>query len=432
MQIVGDTHLNITLAPKGGQAITKTVDLQLYKREDMPELNGYVFAYLTSFDISPYDTDSAEYKSLRQFLLRFNDRSEEDIDGMQDSYLRNHWSVKLGPPPQFSMNEDGTVDMNGIINGRRRTGGAIEANTNIIPIAVYKPIKFKSTDLSDKSWVMPDLNEEQIEYKHKYENAQKLNDEVGSEVFNKMVDYVQLGVNFVKNGIIGDSMEDIGNWLEHDMKYKERFPNPSNQGDILNRIHELAHADYDLSDQWTAPDAEQWMKDNEYLKKDTKEHWNKDVYLACVDDTRWVHRLMADAVIPSVLSGNNPPEPKKVIFYSKRRKPGDIKKNILRYGDALEMAFINYFKMVEVMLGNNMKFTIPDYRPYAVGCIPQIKGENGYGGNKTVSYEQMTKGVTYKGRKDVLKNHPDSTETYVPKIDVPNLEHFFNKSRSKV
>jgi len=319
MQIVGDTHLNITLAPKGGQAITKTVDLQLYKREDMPELNGYVFAYLTSFDISPYDTDSAEYKSLRQFLLRFNDRSEEDIDGMQDSYLRNHWSVKLGPPPQFSMNEDGTVDMNGIINGRRRTGGAIEANTNIIPIAVYKPIKFEDVDLSDKPWVILDLDKEQIEYKHKFENGQSLNDQIGSEVFNKMIDYVQLGVNFVKNGIIGDSMEDIGNWLEHDMKYKERFPNPSNQGDILNRIHELAHADYDLSDQWTAPDAEQWMKDNEYLKKDTKEHWNKDVYLACVDDTRWVHRLMADAVIPSVLSGNNPPEPKKVIFYSKRK-----------------------------------------------------------------------------------------------------------------
>ena len=102
--------------------------------------------------------------------------------------------------------------MDDIINGRRRMGGAIEAKGNIIPIAVYKPIKIKSDDLSDKPWVMPDLSEEQIEYKHRYENAQILNNEPGSEVFNKMVDYVQLGVNFAKNGIIGDTMEAIGNW----------------------------------------------------------------------------------------------------------------------------------------------------------------------------------------------------------------------------
>ena len=432
--IIGGTHLNITLAPKGGQQITKTVDLQLYKREDIPQLDGYEFCYLMGFDISSYDTDSAEYKSLRQFLLRLEDRSEEDIEGMQDSYLRNHWSVKLGPPPQFSMNEYGEVTIDDIINGRRRTGGAIEAKGNIIPIAVYKPIKFKSTDLSDKSWVMPDLNEEQIEYKHKYENAQKLNDEVGSEVFNKMVDYVQLGVDFVKNGIIGDTIEDIGNWLERDMDYKDRFPNPSNQSEIVNKIDELAHADYDLSDQWTAPDADQWIKDNGYLTKDQKGHWNKDVYLACVDDPRWVHRVMAE-ITASVLNGNNPPEQYKIIFYSKRRKPEDIKKNMLRYGDGLEMAFVNFFKVVEVLLGNTQTFNVPKYRPYVVGCIPQIKGEEGYGGNKTVSYEQMTKGVTYRGRAEVLKNHPDyikMNRLSLPSIDVPDLEDLLSNKQKRI
>ena len=435
--IIGGTHLDITLTPKGGQQVTKTIDLQLYKRQDIPELHGYEFCYLMGFDISSFDTDSDEYKSLRQFLLRFEDRSEEDIQSMQDSYLRNHWSVKLGPPPQFKENEYGEVTMDDIINGRRRMGGAIEAKGNIIPIAVYKPIKFKSDDLSDKPWVMPDLSEEQIEYKHRYENAQILNNEPGSEVFNKMVDYVQLGVNFAKNGIIGDTMEAIGNWLEHDMNYKDRFPNPSNQSEIVNSTHELTHADYDLSDQWTAPDAEQWIKDNGYLTKDQKGHWNKDVYLACVDDPRWVHRVMAD-VIASMLSdnSNNPPEPDKIIFYSKRRKPELIKKNMLRYGDGLEMAFVNYFKVVEVMLGNTQTFKIPEYRPYVVGCIPQIKGEEGYGGNKTVSYEQMTKGVTYRNRAEVLKNHPDYINMKgglgLPSFDVPDLEDLLSKKQKRI
>ena len=71
--IIGGTHLDITLTPKGGQQVTKTIDLQLYKRQDLPELHGYEFCYLMGFDISSFDTDSDEYKSLRQFLLRFEE-----------------------------------------------------------------------------------------------------------------------------------------------------------------------------------------------------------------------------------------------------------------------------------------------------------------------------------------------------------------------
>lgn len=428
LRIIGDTHLNMTLTPNGGQSKTKKIDLQAYKEEDKINLDGYVFSHLRGLDISNLDTDSKEYGSLRQFTIRYNDRSEDAMSDMQDSYLRNHWDVSLGWPPQFEENEDGTIDIEGIINGRRRTGGAIEAKGNIIPIAVYKPISLEKSDLSKKTWISDDLDEEKFHYKVKYENAQSSNDQKGSVQYNKKVDYVQLGVDLVKKGIIKDYLESIGDWLEYDMKYKVRFPNPSHQSEILNKIYELAHADYELTDQWTTPDALQWLIDNGYLKKDKYGHWQKNVHHVSVDDYRYANTLIAQAIIPSILAGQNPPIPENIILYSKKRNPKDIRKNTLRFGDALEVGFINCFKMVEVMLGNTQTFNIPEYRPYTLSCIPQIKGEKGYGKNKTVPYEQVTKGVTYKGRDEILKDYPSLQDN-----KVSNLNKFLiDKSKQSI
>ena len=118
---------------------TTPINLQDYADTDMPVIPGFEFLYIMPWDISQYTTKDEVYLNLRQWAIRYNDASPEAQAEMQDSYTRNGWDTTKGPPPQWTLNEDGTIDPNGAINGRRRVGGAIERpDATVIPIAVYK------------------------------------------------------------------------------------------------------------------------------------------------------------------------------------------------------------------------------------------------------------------------------------------------------
>jgi len=93
-------------------------------------------------------------------------------------------------------------------------------------------------------------------------------------------------------------------------------------------------------------------------------------------------------------------DPVDIILYSKKRNPTDVKKNIKRFGDALNTAYENCFRMVEVMLSNMQTFNIPEYRPYNInGCIPQLQDEQDIDGD-LVKYDVVVKGVTECGQID--------------------------------
>ena len=367
-RFIGDTRI-----PSFNDA-NSTIDLTNYLDIEMPIYTGFMFQYIYILDISPYNTTSTFYKKLEQYDIRFDDGEAEASNEMQDSYTRLDWDTKQGPPPQFMETEDGDIEANNIINGRRRLRGAIERGAKFIPIAVYTP---------DEG-----LTDEEV-YQYRIEAAQKANNLIGSVRTNKKDDYIQTGVNFIKEGIIDGDRASVLTWLEDRMNYKERFLAASTQKEILNKIVELGNAPYDLSIFMDTPKADAWVQENGYKVKDSNGNFDKNLFVVCVDNVRYADRLMADAIVPACIKVQRT-DPVRIILYSKKRKPVDIKKNTETFVDAIENAYQNCFRLVEVMLNNTQTFNVPEYRPWTIeGCIPQIVGEQDVDGGKLIPYEKL-------------------------------------------
>ena len=363
------------------------INLSDYEQDIAPEIEGFEFMYIMSWDISHLTMLSPEYLALRQYAIRYSDASPEAQQEMQDSYTRNDWDTSKGFPPQWTLNENDEPDIEGAINGRRRVGGAIEMRQPNIPLAIYR----KKEGITDK-----------YAKQCRLENAQILNDQESSVRYNGMKDYAQTGIELIKGKHIKSDMNSILTWLETRMNYKRRFPYPPNQVYIANRIFELGNADYMLTKEMSEPLAHAWVKDAGILKKiDGK--WDTSIRVVCVDDIRYTDRLIADFVIPSVLEKIRT-DPVNIILYSKKRKPADVKKNIKRFGEALNTSYDNIFKFVEVMMNNVLVVNIPEYKPYQImGCIPQLQEEQDVDGIKLIPYDVVTKGVTLKSISKVLK-----------------------------
>ena len=370
-RFIGDTRI-----PSFNDA-NSTIDLTNYLDIEMPIYTGFMFQYIYILDISQYNTTSTFYKELEQYNIRFDDGEAEASNEMQDSYTRLDWDTKQGPPPQFMETEDGDIEANNIINGRRRLRGAIERGAKVIPIAVYTP---------DEG-----LTDEEV-YQYRIEAAQKANNLIGSVRTNKKDDYVQTGVKFIKEGIIGGDRASVLTWLEDRMSYKERFLAASTQKEILNKIVELGNAPYELSIFMDAPKADAWVRGNDYKVK-VSNNFDKNLSVICVDNVRYADRLMADTIIPACLKTPRT-DPVKIILYSKKRKPADIKKNTETFVNAIETAYLNCFKLVGVMMPTLKPMfaddNIPEYRPWSIeGCIPQLVGEQDVDGDKLIPYEKV-------------------------------------------
>ena len=355
------------------------IDIGNYRETQMPEYEGFEFQYISTLDISEYTTKSEFYEELEQKEIRYDDRDEEAKQEMQDSYTRNDWLIEEGPPPQWMVGNDGKIEASNIINGRRRVRGAIEfESATSIPIAVYKPKEELTDDLEV--------------YQYRLESAEIANDLKSSRRYNQKMDYIMLGVHFIKKGIIGGDTASVLAWLEDRMNYKERFLAANTQTEILNKIIEWGTADYELTENMTTPIADAWVVDNDYKVKDPNGHYDKNLFVVCVDNVRYADRLMADAIIPACLKIQRT-DPVRIILYSKKRKPADIKKNTKTFVNAIENAYQNCFNLVRVMmpvLDPFIEGNVPEYRPWIIeGCIPQIVGEQDVDGGKLIPYEEV-------------------------------------------
>ena len=382
-RFIGDTRI-----PSFNDA-NSTIDLTNYSETVMPEFTGFKFQYITILDVSQYTVLCNFYKELEQWALRFDDGEEEASQEMQDSYTRNDWDTEQGPPPQFMENDDGDIEASNIINGRRRVCGAIERGVKFIPIAVYKA----DGELTDEGV-----------YQCRVEAGQNANDLVGSVRSNKKSDYIMTGVDFIKREIIDGDSDSVLAWLEDRMNYKKRFIAANTQKEILNKIVEWGNAKYDLTTFMDSPIAEKWVQNNGYKVKDpVSGHFlDKNLFIVCVDNKRYADRLMADAIIPACLKIQRT-DPVKIILYSKKRKPSDIKKNTKTFVEAIETAYQNCFSLVRVMMPVLAPFiegNIPEYRPWTIeGCIPQIKGEHDEDGGKLIPYEKVIASAPKKKKK---------------------------------
>jgi len=363
---------------------SSTIDLSKYSETVMPEYRGFKFLYITVMDISQYIIKSDFYKELAQWEIRYDDGDAEAKQEMQDSYTRLDWDVEQGPPPQFTAQADGTITADDAINGRRRTRGAIERGVKFIPIAVYE---------ADE-----ELTDEEV-YQCRVEAAQNANDLIGSVRYNGKDDYIMTGVSFVRDGIIGGDSAAVLAWLEDRMNYKERFLSSSTQKEIFNKIIEWGNANYDLTKNMDGPIADAWCQEHGHKVKDSNGHFDKSLHIVCVDNTKYADRLMAYHIIPACLALQRN-DPIRIIGYSKKRKPLDIKKNTKSFADAIEDAYKNCFKLVEVMLGDTMTLNVPKYRPWVIeGCIPQIQGEQDVDGSELIPYEKVIASLPKKKKK---------------------------------
>jgi len=377
-RFIGDTRI-----PSFNDA-NSTIDLTNYLDMEMPKYTGFTFQYIYILDIRQYNTTSTFYKNLEQYNIRFDDGEAEASNEMQDSYTRLDWDTKQGPPPQFMETEDGDIEA---INGRRRFRGAIERGAKFIPIAVYTP---------DEG-----LTDEEV-YQYLIEAAQKANNLIGSVRTNKKDDYIQTGVKFIKEGIIDGDRASVLTWLEDRMNYKERFLSASTQKEILNKIVELGNAPYELSIFMDTPKADAWAQENRYKEKDSNGNFDKNLFVVCVDNMRYADRLMADAIVPACIKIQRT-DPVRIILYSKKRKPADIKKNTQTFVDAIETAYQNCFNLVRVVmpvLDPFIKDNIPEYRPWTIeGCIPQLVGEQEVYGGRLIPYEKVIANLPKKKKK---------------------------------
>ena len=378
-----------------------TINLTDYTSMEMPYYEGFQFQYITVWDISQYTIKSDVYKNLEQYEIRYNEACEEAKQEMQDSYARKDWDTNEGQPPQWTVDENGDIDENGAIDGRRRVGGAIECGAKFIPIAVYK--------------VVDGLDDDE-EYQYRQEAAQKANDMSGSKRYNGKMDYIMTGVEFIRREIIGKDSDSILTWLEDRMEYKTRFPNPSTQKEVYNKIYEWGNASYTLTKDMSTPMADAWVKENGYNVKDSNGHFDKNLITVCVDNVRYADRLMADAIIPAVLAIKRT-DPVNIIFYSKKRKPSDIKKNTKIFAEAIETAYRNCFKLVEVIipvLAASINENVPEGKPWEIlGCIPQIQDEQDVDAGKLIPYEEVIASLSKKKKKRKVKvsNYPEIDES---------------------
>ena len=183
------------------------------------------------------------------------------------------------------------------------------------------------------------------------------------------------------------------------MKFKERFLSSSTQKEIFNKIIEWGNANYDLTTYMDGPIADTWCQEHDHKVKDSNGHFDKKLHIVCVDNTKYADRLMAYHIIPACLALQRN-HPIRIIGYSKKRKPLDIKKNTKSFADAIEAAYLNCFKLVEVMLGDALTLNVPEYRPWVIeGCIPQIQGEQDVDGSELVSYEEVIASLPKKKKK---------------------------------
>jgi len=381
-RFIGDTRIS------SFNDVNSTIDITAYSDMKMPEYRGFEFQYITTLDISQYTTTSDFYKELAQWEIRYDDGDAEAKQEMQDSLTRNDWDVELGPPPQFTVQPDGSITAGDAINGRRRIRGGIEHGGKIIPIAVYKA----DEELSGKEV-----------YQCRVEAAQKANDIVGSTRPNRMEDYIMTGVDLIKEEILkGDSVS-VLEWLEDRMNYKERWLSTSTQQQIFNKVMEWGNANYDLTKNMDNPIADAWCQEHGHKVKNSNGHFDKKLHIVCVDNTRYADRLMAYHIIPACLATQRK-DPIRIIGYSKKRKPLDIKKNTKSFADAIEAAYLNCFKLVGVMMPTLKPMfaddNIPEHRPWVIeGCIPQIQGEQDVHGSKLVSYEEVIASLPKKKKK---------------------------------
>ena len=360
------------------------VDITAYSDMTMPEYRGFNFLYITIMDISDYTITSDFYKNLEQWGIRYDDGNQDAQQEMQDSLTRHDWDVQQGPPPQFTAQADGTIKADDAINGRRRVRGAIERGVKFIPVAVY------GTD--------EELSDEEV-YQFRQEAAQKANDQVGSTRPNKKEDYIMTGVDLIKQGILPPDKDYVLEWLEERMNYKQRWPNPSTQAEIFKKIMEYGTAKYDLAKNMDREIADAWCREHGQKVKDSNGHFDEKLHIVCVDNIKYADRLMTYAIIPACLALQRK-DPIRLIFYSKKRKPLDIKKNTQTFLEALETAYKNCFKLVEVMLGNTMTLNVPEYRPWVIeGCIPQIQAEQDVDGGDLIPYEKVVASLPKKKRK---------------------------------
>jgi hypothetical protein len=211
------------------------------------------------------------------------------------------------------------------------------------------------------------------------------------------------GVDLIRNNGMSGNSADVLAWLEDRMSYKERFLAASTQKEILNKIVELGNAPYELSIFMDAPKADAWVQENEYKVKDSNGNFDKNLSVVCVDNVRYADRLMAYHIIPACLALQRT-DPIRIIGYSKKRKPSDIKKNTQSFLEALEAAYLNCFKLVGVMMPTLKPMfaddNIPEYRPWTIeGCIPQLVGEQDVDGDKLIPYEKVIASLPKKKKK---------------------------------
>jgi hypothetical protein len=318
-----------------------------------PEMEGYVFEYLTHLELSTVD----EYDpSWLNDLIRSEGTTEERIDKFDNEFEVGGFKTCYEPP---------MLDTAGVpIDGRGRVLAAKKRGEKRIPIYVYSRI--------DKTETCRVANGLISNLKHGY--ATKASRE----------DCVISALGLIKLGELKNDEADIRSFLMQRIHINNYF-NARNITLIVNAVMKRADAG-DAVVRVESREAQlRWLDKKAGIKIDNKKTW-----LFSVEQDTYAMRAFCQGVLDSVINDKNPAE---IVLYTNSHLHSVARENINKFVADLEFYISAAYKMVakDIFAGNNQMISAfkCNVKPYVIlGARPQLIGCHDLESNKLVPIDQ--------------------------------------------
>ena len=331
------------------------IDLNDYLSNSVtpPEMEGYVFQYVTHLELSTVDEDDADWLN---DLIRSEGTTKERIDEFENKFEVNGFKTCYVPP---------IIDTDGKpVDGRGRVMGAKKRGERYIPIFVYSRVD-KTETCRVANGLISNL---------KHDPATKATRE----------DCAVAALGLIKLGELKNEEADIRYFLMQRVHVEDYF-NARNITLIVNDVIKRAAAG-DAVVRVEGREAQlRWLNKKAGIKIDNKKTW-----LFSVEQDTYAMRAFCQAVLDSVINDKNPAE---IILYTNSHLHSDARDNMKKFVEDLDFYISAAYKMVakDIFAGNNQMISAfkCSTTPYVIlGARPQLIGCHDLESNKLIPIDQ--------------------------------------------
>ena len=332
-----------------------TIDLNDYLSKGVipPELEGYVFQYVTNLDLSTVDEDDPDWAN---DLIRSEGTIKERIEEFENKFEVAGFKTSHVPPIIDTDNKP--------VDGRGRVMGAKKRGERYIPIFVYSRVD-KTETCRVANGLISNLE---------HDPATKATRE----------DCAVAALGLIKLGELKNEEADIRFFLMQRI-HINRYFNSRNITVIVNDVIKRAAAgDAVVRVEERGPHV-RWCEKKAGIKIDNKKTW-----LFSVEQDTYAMRAFCQAVLDSVINDKNPAE---IVLYTNSHLHSAARENMKKFEADLEFYISAAYKMVakDIFAGNNQMLSAfkCNVKPYVIlGARPQLIGSHDLESNNLVPLDQ--------------------------------------------